>query len=57
MTKTMSRSAVVSIALTFLFAAVIVGGPYAYLITRACEPTSFSEFVSDVSAFHTREGC
>ena len=45
-----------TVALSFV-AALLVGGPYAYLISKACEPASVSEFFADARAFHTREGC
>lgn len=40
-----------------LFTLVVVGLPYTYFISRACEPSGISEFFSAVLAFHSREGC
>lgn len=40
-----------------LFAVLAVGAPYSFFMHRACGSSSVSELVSDIAAFHTREGC
>ncbi len=55
MTKTKTLT-MTSISL-LVFAMLVVGAPYSFFIYKACSPASISEFVSDVGAFHSREGC
>jgi hypothetical protein len=52
-----SRTLATTTAGLLLFTLVVVGGPYSYFISRACQPSSVSEFFSDFRAFHTSEGC
>lgn len=40
-----------------LFALVVVGVPYSFFIVKACQPSSVSQFFSDIGAWHSREGC
>jgi hypothetical protein len=55
MTRTKVTAATV-IGLT-IFVLIVVGGPYSYLIFRACEPTGLGDFFTSFAEFHTREGC
>lgn len=54
---TTSRSTLTTTLAMLAFVLVIVGGPYAYLISRACNPSGVSDFFSKAAAFHSREGC
>lgn len=54
---TASRPKLVTALILTAFVVLVVGGPYSFLITKACQPSGISDFVADVRAFHTREGC
>ena len=52
-----SKLNAMTIAGLLLFILVVVGVPYSYFIVRACQPSGVSEFVSDIGAFYSLEGC
>ena len=52
-----SRKNVKTTAGLLLFTLVVVGGPYSYFISKACQSSSVSELFSDIGAFHSSEGC
>lgn len=54
---TLTRTRALTAAILTAFVLLMVGGPYTYLIVKACQPTGVGDFFSDVRAFHTKAGC